>query len=185
MEIKLFDAISRSLSLELPYSETMDDYLDQIIPLVRPWGEDLYETEYYMNNRWLEIREDEHFHEQVLHMFREGNEYMVSIDGNISTGTWEKMDDSNTIILQFGAKNELYDLAFMNKDFFILQKHGDQKRKGQRKYFILGRESLVRGLEWRDVMELLFNRYRSNSQFIILVTVVAVIAIIIIAWSIF
>jgi len=185
LEVKLFDSISRSLNLELPYCETMDDYLDQIIPLVKPWGEDLYETENYMNKRWLEIRDDEHFHESVLHMFREENEYMVSIDGNISTGTWEKMDNSNTLIMEFGAKNELYDLAFMNADFFILKKHGDQRRKGQNKYFILGKESLVKNLEWRDVMELLFNRYRNNSQFIIIVTIIVVIAVIILALSIF
>ncbi len=182
MEIKLFDNISRSLNLELPDCDRMDDYLDFIIPLVRPWGEDLYETEFYLDTRWLEIRDNDSFHESVLHIFRDKNEYLISTDGNISKGTWKFLKESNTLILDRG-NSELYDLAFMNKDFFILTKHGDQQRKGKKKYFVLGREGVVGGLEWRDIMELLFNRYRQNSQYIITVSVVAVIAVIILVFS--
>ena len=179
MQNSFLDKLTRSFSLELPKRDSMDEYLDFIIPLVRPWGEDLYETEYYLDTRWLEIRDEDEFHESVLHIFQEENSYLLSIDGNIAKGEWRFLPKSNTLILEQTVdgsvvKSELYDLAFMNSDFFILKKHGDQVRKGQKKYFVMGRENIVRGLEWRDVMELLFNRYRSNSQFIVIVVIIVV-----------
>ncbi|MEM1323828.1 MAG: hypothetical protein AAGG75_26445 [Bacteroidota bacterium] len=175
LEGNLIDKISRSFSIELPVKDSMDDYLDFIIPLVRPWGEDLYEQEYYLNTRWLEISDEDAFHESILHIFQVEGSYLISIDGNISQRGWSILPKSNTLILQEADQSiqgELYDLAFMNADFFILRKHGNQKRKGNKKYFVMARESLVRGLEWRDVMELMFNRYRNNSQFIVIVAVI-------------
>jgi len=187
VESKLVDKLGRSFSLELPQLDTMDEYLDFIIPLVRPWGEDLYEQEYYLNTRWLEIKDEDNFHEAVLHIFQDEEQYMISIDGNISRGSWRILPQSNTLILEQGGgvKSELFDLAFMNSDFFVLRKHGNQSRKGNKKYFVMGREKIVRGLEWRDSMELLFNRYRGNSQFIVIVAIVVLFVALLMVFSIF
>lgn len=187
---KFIDAMTRSFSLELPVMDTMDEYLDLIIPLVRPWGEDLYEQEYYLDTRWLEVRDDDSFHESVLHIFQDEGEYLHSIDGNISRGVWRILEKSNTLILDQTAggkavRSELFDLAFMNSDFFILRKHGDQQRKGFKKYFVMVRESVGRNLEWRDMIELLFNQYRSNKQWITLVVVIVIIVAIVIFFSVF
>ena len=171
----LIDKITRSFSVELPVVQTMDDYLDNILPLIRPWSEDLYEEDYYMNIRFLEVRDDEHFHETILYIFRPKGELMVVRDGDISGARWKTLPNSNTMILDAGNRSELYDLAFMNSDFFILRKHGDQARKGMRKYFVLGRESLVGRLEWRDMMELMFSLYRSNSSVIVYVAILVVV----------
>lgn len=184
MENKITENISRSFELPLPDGATMDQQLDAIIPKIRPWGEDLYEQQYYLDTRWLEIRDDEEFHESVLHIFRDEEEYLISIDGNITQGVWKILSRSNTLIIEKVAggsviTSELYDLAFLNKDFFILRKHGNQIRKGGKKYFVLARERAVRGLEWRDVMELLYNQYRNNSTYVValIALVIAVIAI--------
>lgn len=187
---KLLDSLTRSFSLELPVMDTMDEYLDLIIPLVRPWGEDLYEEEYYLDTRWLEIRDNDSFHESVLHIFRKEDEYLHSIDGNIHKGKWRKLESSNTLIIEQTAgnsvvKSELYDLAFLNPNFFILKKHGDQQRKGFKKYFVLANENYVKGLEWRDVVELLFNRYRSNRQWIIFVVVIVILVAVVVFFSVF
>ncbi len=189
-ENNFLDSIFRSFSLELPVLDTMDDYLDLIVPLVRPWGEDLYEEEYYLDTRWLEVRDDESFHESVLHIFRPESEYLHSIDGNIHKGIWRKLEQSNTLIIEQTAgstvvKSELYDLAFLSKDFFILRKHGDQQRKGFKKYFVMGRENHIRGLEWRDVIELIFNRYRSNRKWIFFVVFIVIIIAIVVFFSVF
>ena len=189
LENKFLDSFTRSLSLELPVMDTLDEYLDLIIPLVRPWGEDLYEEEYYLETRWIEVRDDDTFHESVLHIFRDENEYLHSIDGNIHRGIWRRLEKSNTLIIEQTAgntvvKSELYDLAFLNKDFFILKKHGDQKRKGFKKYFLLGRESHIQDLEWRDVVELLFNRYRNNRQWIFFVVFMVIIVAIVVFFSV-
>ncbi len=164
MENPIIDQYRRMFNVELPNGESMDDFLDFILANIRPMSEDLVEVEYWMNKRWMEIRDDLDFHEDVLHIFGEGGEYLVSIDGNISKGAWRTLENTNTLIIEHGARNELYDLAFLNSDYFILKKHGNQRRKGQPKYFIVGNEYKVKDLEWRDAMEDLFNIYRNNSR---------------------
>ncbi len=164
MEDQGLEKYQKMFNVELPKSDSMDDYLDFILSKIRPVSEDLRESEFWFNKRWIEIRDDLGFHEAVLHIFRPDGEYMISVDGNISKGAWRDIESPNTIILEHGARNELYDLAFLNDDFLILKKHGDQKRKGHSKYFVLGRESTMRNLEWRDAMEYLFNVYRGNSR---------------------
>jgi hypothetical protein len=190
VENKLTENISRTFELPLPDAATMDQQLDQIIPRVRPWGEDLYEQQYYLETRWLEIRDDDEFHESVLHIFRDEGEYMISIDGNITQGIWKILSKSNTFIIEKMVgdaviTSELYDLAFLNKDFFILRKHGDQKRKGGKKYFVLANERSVRGLEWRDVMELLYNQYRNNSTYMVSLIALVVLVLATLAYSFF
>ncbi len=190
MENKITDNINRSFELPLPDGATMDEQLDKIIPKIKPWGEDLYEQEFYLETRWIEVRDDDQFHESVLHIFRPENEYLISIDGNITQGIWKILTKSNTFIIDKTVEgavitSELYDLAFLNKDFFILRKHGDQIRKGGKKYFVLAREQAVRGLEWREVMDLLYNQYRNNSNFIVVLVILIAMVLGLFGYSLF
>ena len=75
---------------------------------------------------------------------------------------------------------ELFDLAFMDGQFFILDKHGDQRKLGQRKYFVMVWEPAGKHLEWRDVVELLFNKYRSNNSYYVTLAVIVLLIIAII-----
>lgn len=183
MEIRLLDKVNKNMELELPEFERMDDFLDFILSKIYKWSEDLYEEEFYVAQRWLEVREDNNFHESVLHIFNPNGEYLISIDGNIQKGAWRFLAENNTFITEILGKNELYDLAFLNEEFFILMKHGDQHRKGQRKYFLMGKENAVSGLTWREIMDILFNIYRGNSNFLLVIFAAVVIIGIIIAYS--
>lgn len=175
---------TKAFNVELPVSDSMDDYIDFILSHIRPMSEDMREEEYWLGRRWMEIRDDLSFHEAVLHIFNEGGEYLIIVDGNISSGEWSHLDHANSMRIRHGARDELYDMAFLNDDFLIIKKHGDQKRKGQNKYFVLGAESSVRGLEWRDCMELMFNVYRSNSRWGSYLTAIVVILAVILILSI-
>lgn len=161
---KLGERLARSLEVELPYAESLDEYLDTVIPTVRPWGEDLYEEENYTDIPWLELRDDDSFHETVLHFFNDSGEYLVSTNGNVDGGSWRFLEKSNKLLLEMGGQAELYELAFLNRNFFILAKHGDQRRLGAPKYFVMINERYGRNLEWREAMELLYNTYRSNNN---------------------
>ena len=180
-----FDKLSRSFELEMPQGRNMDEYLDEILPLIRPWSEDLYEKKYFLDTRWLEMRDDEHFHDTILHIFRDKGEYMIVKEGDIGKAGWKTLPNSNTIMLDSGGnRSEFFDLAFLNSDFLVLKKHGDQQKRGQRKYFVLGREGVVARLEWRDMMELMFNLYRGNSKMIVYVAGIVVVVAAIIIFSI-
>ena len=179
MENKIVDKVSRTFEIEIPIRESLDQYLDTVIPQVRAWGEDLNETKFYSQpggKPWLEFRDSGNFHESVLHFFNENSEYLVSVNGNISRGRWRLLDNTNKIILEMGNRSELYTLSFLSSNFFILKKHG----KGN--YLVMGYEGRLAGLEWRDYVEMLFNTYRTNEDsmrawVILLIVIIAAIVL--------
>ena len=164
----LIAEISRAFSPELPSDlGDLDQHLDFIIPKVRQYGEDLREEKFWLGKRWKELRDADGFHEATLHNFNPGGEYLPVVDGNIMKGTWKKLGVYNTLILEIAGKSELFDLRFLNNDFLVLTKHGDQGRKNQRRYFIMLHEPATkaggRELDWRNAMEKMFNLWRENS----------------------
>lgn len=174
LENKFLEKISKALSTEFPNSKTMDDYLDQLLPKVRAIGEDLREDNFYLNKPWLEFQDSEKFHDTVLHFFNEGGEYLKSVNGDISSGSWRYLDKSNKMMIE----DELFDLAYLDGEFFILAKHGDQKRLKKKKYFVMVVEPVGRKLEWLNVVEKLYSKYRGSSNFYYFLAVMIVLIMI-------
>jgi len=150
-----------------PNLNSLDAKLDYILPLVQKDSEDLVEEEFYLRKRWIEVRDDDRHLETVLHIFMPAKEYLISIDGDITKGSWWIMPDSNALIVEYGGKSQLFDLEFLNDDFFILAKNGDQMRKGKPKYTVYASEELVeyKNLDWHNCMEELFNIHRNQLLF--------------------
>ena len=181
MENKFLDNLLQTLEVDLPQRESLDEFLELIIPEIRKWGEDLYETEYYSQQGgkpWLEFRDEDNFHNTVLHFFNEGSEYLKSTDGNVIRGKWRLLENTNKMIIESGNNTELFELAFLNSTFFIFFKHGEQQRR--RKYLVLGYEPATSGLEWLDYVELLFNIVRANNRKVQVTTAAIIIVILIV-----
>lgn len=173
MNNDLLDNILKTVDLELPDESNMDAYLDAIIPKIKIVSEDISEEKYYLDTRWLEIRDDDDFHEKVLHIFKNDSgadevesdvtmEYLQSINGNVAKGTWRRLSKSNTVIIEYLRTHELYDLAFLNSNFFVLRKHGNHH---QRKYFFLVKESYAGNKEWLALINDLYGVYRGNYSY--------------------
>lgn len=173
---KLLDTVSQAFRAELPELSSMDEYLDFLIPKVRPWGEDLREEKHYIMRAWLEFRDDDQFHDIVLHFFNEEGEYLRSENGDVHSGHWRYLESANKFLIEL-KDTELYDLAYMDKNFFILKKHGEQERFGKAKYFVMAHEPLAKKLEWRDLMDLLYNTFRSNNQFYFILALIVLFAV--------
>jgi len=155
---------------DLPVFDNMDAYIDYLLPHIKPYGESLTNQNLFINKRWKEFRDDEDFHEAVLYIFQddEDQSLLLSIDGNIGIGGWSTLPKSNTLIIESGGKkqkSELFDLAFLNSDFLILRKHGNQKRIDKKKYLILASEKSCGKLDWLDLMEKVYDLYRNNWLF--------------------
>ena len=187
MYSRLLDRVTGVFELDLPKSlESLDDYVDFIVPKIQPWTEDLSNEDTYLNRRWLEIRDTDTYHEKVLHIFMPGGEYLISIDGDITKGTWKVLSGSNALILDYGGKSQLFDLEFLNDDFFILGKNGDQSRKGKAQYNVFADEELVelKNLDWRNTMEEMYNIYRNSSSFSTMIIVLVIIFIGVVVYSV-
>lgn len=182
MDNQLLEPFFRSFNLELPLLEDMDEYIDYVLPHIKPLSEDLEEY-YFLNKRWMEIRDDEDFHESILHIFHEEGEYLRSLNGDVTSGTW-RIVEGNALIIEHAVFNELYDLAFNNNNFFLLRKHG-AKNELETKYFVMGRENYVKGLEWRDIIEMMYNQYRQNFRFRFFLGIVIVVVVVLVLLSLY
>lgn len=166
--MSVFSEISKAFSPDLPKDlGDMNAHLDFILPRIIPYGEDLREGHFWLGKRWKEVREEEGFHEAILHIFNDGGEYILSVDGNLTKGTWKQLGAYNSLVVELGVKGELFDVRFLNPDFFILSKHGDQGRKGLPRFILMIHEPASRyqgrELDWRNIMEKLYNVWRENS----------------------
>ncbi|MCB0650363.1 MAG: hypothetical protein KDC85_03740 [Saprospiraceae bacterium] len=178
MDNKIVDNIADAFNSDLPPADTMDEYLDKIIPQIRHHSEDLREEKFYVEKHWIEFRDDDDFHEITMHIFNPEGEYLRSIDGDYHAGEWRYL--SNKLIFGFKeSEGEIYELAFLDGDFFILKKHGNPKAM-ERRYFVLVKEAVARKVEWRQALELLFNKYKNNNSFYITVAVIILLIIAII-----
>ncbi|MBL7826963.1 MAG: hypothetical protein JNJ57_10060 [Saprospiraceae bacterium] len=166
--MSVFSEVSKAFSPDLPKDlGDMNEHLDYILPKIIPHGEDLRERHFWLSKRWKEVRQEEGFHEAILHIFNEGGEYILSVDGNLTKGSWKQLGEYNSLVIEMGIKSELFDIRFLNPDFLIMSKHGDQARKGLPKFFVLVHEPASKyknqDLDWRNIMEKLFNVWRENS----------------------
>lgn len=183
----LFSPLFRS---ESPHFETLDEYIDDVLPKIVPYSEDLYEEEYYTEKLWREVNDRDEALDIIGHIFKkkdnpheikeksdaEGPNYLKSVDGNIMQGQWAII--GSNITLRTAANYELFERAFLNDDFFILKKHGDKHLEGTPKYLVMGKESLIKGKEWREVVELLYGISNYSKWFPVIITVVAIIILV-------
>ncbi|MDG1295727.1 MAG: hypothetical protein P8P48_01215 [Saprospiraceae bacterium] len=155
---EISDSVKGSFNVELPEKSSLSEYLDLILPHIRNWGEDINEVKFFSSaggKPWLEIRDGDNFNSTIMHFFNDKGEYLRSTNGDILKGRWRLLPDTNKIIIEAGS-SELYDLAYLDSAFFILRKSG---APGGRKYFVMGIERYVKGLEWREFVDLLFSIY--------------------------
>lgn len=174
------------VNLPVPAENSLEGYLETVLADVYKYSEDLRETEFYVEpggKPWLEITDDPNIQESILHFFNDGGEYLLSIEGNVTKGKWRLLDGSNKLIIEKGQHlSELYELAFLNRYFFVLRKHGSHRKKG--KYLFMGYEPVAQGLRWRDAVDMMYDAYRSNlTTFSYLVGFIVLIAVIAFAFS--
>lgn len=173
---------------QMPEAETLQEYLDMIIPLIRSDSEDLREEEFYVNRPWVEIQDDENFHELVFHFFspKPGHEddvdreYLKTVDGEVWPGQWRYVGNKMFISDAHVESSRVYELAFLDDEFFIFTLLANPRRftaGGDEKYLIMASERLGRQLEWRELMEHLFRKYQNNNNFYIMLTMIVIMII--------
>ncbi len=181
---KFFDSLTRGAQQNeaLPYKNTLDEYLDILLPELNSWGEDLSEQHHFVGKNWMEVRDDESFRDVVLHVFNEGGEYWKVVNGDINRGSWQLREGNNQIVINM----ELYKLGFLGGDFFVLIKHGNHIRRAERKYFVMGSEKIAAKLTWREYIELMSTSYKNSSNVVIIIAaIILVIIAVFVIFSIF
>ncbi len=165
----------------------MDDFLDDLIPEIRHWSEDLNEQEYYTGDfPWREIRDDEDFEASVLYFFKEESEFLFSVNGRVYTGQWRPLQSNKLLIeknIDLHTDSELYNMLYMNEEFMILGKPGDQRALGKSKYLVLVRDHKMRETDWKTAMNTLADKHKKGFETLfVVIVVVAFLLIIFYSW---
>jgi len=176
LNFKFIDDIAKLFNQDMPEAETLDALLDKVIPLIKHDSEDLKEEHFYVGTHFMEVRDDDDFHEIVLRIFNPEGEYLISTDGELVCGSWRHL--KNKII--FGEKDcdgEIFESAFIDKEFMALKKVGNPKAL-DRKYLFLVKESIAKKMEWREAVERMFNNHQGYSNLFILLSIFVLLIII-------
>lgn len=161
MASKFLQAITNTFQTPLPQANDLDKYLEEMLPQIESYSENLDQESLYLEHPWLEFRDDDYFHESILHFFNPEQEYLSSINGEVSFGYWRKMNQGKKLMIENG-EGKLYELAFLDANFFILKIHGDNSPIGKQKYVFLVKEEVGKNLEWNDAIELLHRSYKNG-----------------------
>jgi hypothetical protein len=177
---KFLEAITNTFQTPLPQANDLDKYLEEMLPELEAYGENLDQESLYLEHPWLEFRDDDYFHESILHFFNPNEEYLSSINGEVSFGFWRKMNQGKKLLIENG-EGRLYELAFLDANFFILKIHGDNSPIGKSKYLFLVKEEVGKKLDWKDAIELLHRSYKNGSGnlFQIILIILAILTLII------
>ncbi len=178
MQGRLLDKIAKPFNVEMPERETLTSTLDVLLPQIRQHSEDLREEHFFLERHWIEVRDDETFHEVVLHVFHDGGEYVTSTDGQMDCGQWQHL--GNKFVLGSSTcSGTLYNLAFLDGEFFILQRHGNARSFDQ-KYLVLVHEPIARRMELNEALEYLYDKYRNTNSFFITVAIVVLLIVVLV-----
>ena len=174
------DKVVSTVNGELPEFQSLDEGIDFCMEHLAKHSKGLDE-DFFLDTRWLEVRDDVNFQENLLHIFQEDGNYLQILDGDISKGNWE--NSVGGLIIKHADKHELFECIFLNEDFFILKKHGSAALRGQRKYFYMVREGFGKGYEWNELIEMMFRVYRSNSFYYLMLMFVLITVLVLIVFS--
>ena len=180
--MSLIDKIMNSQDFPEEFN-SLEEGIDLLLPYIWRYSEGLNEFDFFVGRRWLEIRGSIEFQEAILHVFKEDGKYLRIIEGDIESGSWDY--DINGFILKYKGGHELFELSFLNENFFILRKHGDHVAKGNRsKYIFFTTENISHKYEWPDILRLMFDTiYKQNSGYLFIVVIFIVVVAIIVFLS--
>lgn len=158
-----------------PKCNSLDEYMDLLVPKVRYFGEDLAEEHFYIGKHWNELLEGSD--DVILKIFEpktdpaHGEGVLMTVkNGDVSTGVWSYLKGNKMVFKN--PDHELFDLGFLNPYIFVIRKHGENRPAGSKKYLVLvsGNISsiMVQALGTSEVSpetlaELLFHFYAYNN----------------------
>lgn len=165
-------------------SNTLDGQLDEVLPYVAYDSEDVREREFYAvegGKAWMEFSDNERHLEAVKHYFYPSGLYILSVNGNVIRGQWWPMSHGNKINVMVGdsksiAKDEIYELVFLNSTFFILRKDGEPESA---KYLVLGNEQVLRHHTWAQYVEQLYLDHHKRAALGVYFAIAAALVIIV------
>ena len=166
MDDRLLDKLAEPFNLKLPEYTSMHEMIEEIIPVVKQYSEPeladedspLYETS------WVRMTDNPGDNVVQLHTFNRTGEISIANDGAMDSLSHKIVERKRIIIGQSLYRDSfLYELAFMDNDFLILKRHGNDANFSN-KYLFYCVEHIGTRLTWDEALEKLVAKYRNNAM---------------------
>lgn len=178
MQERLLDKIAEPFNIQLPVSSSMDAAIDGILPAIIGNSQSLGDEDYFLNRQWIRMSDDIGHTAVQLYIFQSGGRIFISNDGKVENGSWNVLDGTQKIIIGAGSMGGiLYNLVFLDADFFILKRHGSLHGV-KNKYLVFANERIAARMEWDQSLEMLADKYRNTNTSFLLISLVLLLIII-------
>ena len=185
MEERLLDKIAEPFNLNLPEYTSMEQMIDEILPVVKKFSENSLEDNgedgLLFKVNWVKMSDQPGYTVVSLHAFQPGGEIRITDDGAMDVSSFKILGAKRIIIGDSMYRNSfLYELAFLDNDFLIFKRHGNEANI-QDKYLFYCSEPIGSRLTWDEALEKLVGKYRDNQMpwLLILFVLIIVIAVIV------
>lgn len=178
MQERLLDKIAEPFNIQLPVSSSMDAAIDSILPALQGKSQSLKDEDYFLNRQWIKVSDDIANTTVQLYIFQSGSRIFISNDGKVENGSWNVLDGTQKMIIGAGSMGGiLYNLAFLDADFFILKRHGSLQGV-KNKYLVFANERIAARMDWDQSLEMLADKYRNtNIGFLVIALVLLLVVI--------
>lgn len=99
----------------------MKNYIEGLLPKLKSWSRQLDRESILKNIQWTMV--DNQGLTDTIYIFRNNNELLVSVSGNVTIGTWEYLD-TNTLLVTISDKSFLYSKEYFDDKLLALKKQG-------------------------------------------------------------
>ena len=179
MEDRLLDKIAEPFNLNLPEYDNMEQMIDGILPAVRRFSEPSLEDEdtSLFRVNWVRMSDTPGDTKVILYEFSNMGGIRTFTDGKVGSESFDIVGPTRIIVGESAFHGSiLYNLGFIDEDFLILKRHGNEANM-DRKYLFFTREAIGTRLTWDEALERLADKYR-NSQFPVLGVVLFIVAVV-------
>ena len=166
MDDRLLDKLAEPFNLKLAEYTSMHEMIEEVLPAVKRFSEPELadEDSPFYDTNWVRMTDNQGDNIVQLHTFSRTGEISIANDGAMDALSHKIVGPKRVIIGQSLYRDSfLYELAFMDNDFLILKRHGnDQNFKN--KYLFYCVEHIGTRLTWDEALEKLVAKYRNNAM---------------------
>lgn len=133
----------------------MRSYIANVLPRLKKYSARLDNLALFTDHPWIQIDESG---DRTVFVFRsEGNELLISKNGNVNTCSWEYLEYMNSLLVEANEKKTLYNQGFMDEAVMILSKDGESD------YLLLANENKVQERSAEKILANLSHKYLTSN----------------------
>ncbi|HUH73535.1 MAG TPA: hypothetical protein VLZ75_03915 [Chitinophagales bacterium] len=126
----------------------MIEYINNIIPRLKQFSQDLDKMEVFMDVPWVMI--DENLNQQK-YIFKRNGDFIMSLNGQVTIGRWEYLSKAKSLLIDRIQDKILLNQNFIDPAVMILKKDGIQNEN-----FILANEMIIPNLNVNEYLKKLY-----------------------------